>query len=195
MPYLYNRIACLCALLVAAVAPGASAAENEAQPLGWALPETSAQVGRIAFAAQDWAAADDALLDTLRGGYDFRSVAPGLAVSFGFARTVRINGEQVSELRFNLPDLSQVTVEQAKQLTDALSHTQWVQNGLGNSTTNSTMPGGLAAAATFVQNSLNNQRIQTLTQIDAGVNSLGLLRSISTQGALRDALMGAVGAR
>jgi hypothetical protein len=50
-------------------------------------------------------------------------------------------------------------------------------------------------AATVVQNSLNNQDIRTLTQINAGVNSLGILHAINTQGALRDALIGAVGLR
>lgn len=175
-----SRLALMCVLVCGAV--GAWADETQG-------------ADRQPFEAQAWAAVDDAQLDAMRGGFDLSSISPGLAVSFGFARTVTINGELVSEVRFNLPDLAHISVDQAKQLGDALSRTQVVQNGMGNSVAGGNLPVGLAAATTFVQNSLNNQNIQTLTRIDAGVNSMGLLHSISAQGALRDALVGAVGAR
>lgn len=125
-----------------------------------------------AFDASAWSAADDAVLERLRGGFEWSSVASGLAVSFGFVRSVSINGELVQQTRFSLPDLAHVTPEQAMQVSDALAQT-----------------------ATAVQNSLSNQNIQTLTQIDAGVNSLGILQSLNSQGVLRDALIGAVGVR
>lgn len=127
---------------------------------------------RQAFVGADWQAASDTLLDSQRGGFEQSMLASGLAVSLGFVRSVSINGELVSQTRFSLPDLSAISAEQAMQLGDAL-----------------------AQAATVVQNSLNNQNIQTLTQIDAGVNSLGLLHAINSQGVLRDALIGAVGVR
>jgi hypothetical protein len=111
----------------------------------------------------------------------------------------------VSQAAFKLPDLSQISVEQARQVNDALAQAKLVQTGAGNSVGSALGSGlggdnplaGLAGlgAATVVQNSLNNQNIQTLTQIDAGVNSLGMLHAINTQGVLRDALMGAVGPR
>lgn len=173
------RLLCACTLVWAA---------------GTARAEEPQDSGREAFVAYDWQAAGDAQLDALRGGFELSSVSPGLAVSFGFARTVSINGDVVAQTRFTLPDLAHISAEQARQVTDALGHAQLVQNGLGNSVGSGNVPVGLAAAS-IVQNSLNNQNIQTLTQIDAGVNSMGMLHSMNTQGALRDALMGAIGAR
>ena len=46
-----------------------------------------------------------------------------------------------------------------------------------------------------IQNSLNNQNIQTFTIINTGVNSLWLLKSLNTQTVLNDALLGAIGSR
>lgn len=175
------RLTCVCAMLWAA---GAALAEESL-----AVPE------RPVFMASDWQAAGDALLDSVRGGFEVSSLIPGLTVSFGFVRTVTINGDLVSQARFSLPDLSSISADQAKQVTDALTQARIVQNGVGNylGSTNNLLPG--LGAATVVQNTLNNQNIQTLTQIDAGVNSLGMLHSINTQGVLRDALMGALGVR
>lgn len=141
--------------------------------------------------ASAWPVASDAELDALRGGFDS---GDHLAVSFGLVRSVSINGELVSETRFVLPDLAHVTAEQAQVVSAALGSAQIVQNGLGNQLDRQS---DLAqhALATVVQNSLNNQAIRTLTVIDAGVNSLGLLQSLNTQGTLRDALIGALGVR
>ncbi len=156
-PYSCARLACLCTALWAISL--AQADEPQVQP-------------RQAFEASDWHMAEDSVLDSLRGGFEVSTVNAGLAISFGFLRSVTINGELVSQAAFNLPDLSRISVEQAQQVSEALA-------GLGSTS--------------VVQNSLNNQSIQTLTQIDAGVNSLGLLHSINSQGVLRDALLGAAG--
>jgi hypothetical protein len=196
----------------------------------------------VRFDATAWHAASDALLDTLRGGFDFGG---GLAISFGFMRSVTINGDLVSQIRFNLPDLSHITVDQAKLVSDALTQAHIIQNGAGNSApasgtgsnaapiasvpvastpvvdvpsasaptavvaptvsqaaatisppsvsplSNSSL--GTGVSSTIVQNSLSNQILQSLTVIDTGVNSLGILRAIHIQGALRDALLGAIG--
>jgi hypothetical protein len=176
-----GRFVCLCAVLWAA---NAAHADADAPPLP----------GRETLVAQAWRVADDAQLEAMRGGFELGSLVPGLAVSFGFARSVSINGERVFEMRFNLPDLAHITTDQAKQVSAVLAHAMVVQNGLGNSVGSGTTQRGLGTA-TVVQNSLNNQNIQTLTQIDAGVNSMGLLRSILTRGTLRDALMDAIGVR
>ena len=45
----------------------------------------------------------------------------------------------------------------------------------------------------MIQNSLNNQNIQTLTVINTGVNSLSLLKTLNTQVVLKEALLGALG--
>jgi hypothetical protein len=172
-------LACLCAVLWAA---GGALAD---EPQAWSPP---------VLVASAWAVADDAVLDALRGGFEIPSLIPGLAVSFGFVRTVTINGDLVSQARFQLPDLSRISVDQARQVSDALAQAKLVQNGLGNSVSGAAVLPALAGA-TVVQNTLSNQAIQTLTQIDAGVNSLGILRSINTRGALQDALIGALGVR
>lgn len=45
-------------------------------------------------------------------------------------------------------------------------------------------------AGTIIQNSLNNQNIQTLTVINTGVNSQALFKAINLQSVLSDALLG-----
>ena len=117
-----------------------------------------------------WEPVSDVRLDQMRGGFEW---SPGLVVSFGFLRSVSINGELVSQARFTLSDLTHVSADEARSVQEAFSK-------------------GLAGAS-VVQNSLSEQRIQTLTEINAGVNTLGNLRALFVQGALHDALLGAVG--
>lgn len=126
--------------------------------------------GASSHAQSVWEPVSDARLEEMRGGFE---LSPGLAVSFGFLRSVSINGELVSQTRFTLNDLAHISADEARSVLDAFS------NGL--------------SGASVVQNSLSNQRIQTLTEINAGVNSLGNLRTLFVQGALHDALVGAVG--
>jgi hypothetical protein len=180
MHQLSARVACLCALLC--TSGGARATELQGQP---------EPTGSGYFLASAWPPASDAQLDGLRGGFEMSN---NLAVSFGFVRSVSINGDLVSELRFNLPDVAHITADQAQMVSEALTSAHWVQNGAGNSVGLSNALSGLSAS-TVVQNSLNNQVIQTQTVIDAGANSLGLLLGLNTHGTLRDALAGAIGAR
>lgn len=188
MLYFPGRRGCVCALLWAA---GAALADDSPAPAAQAqVPPLRALASASLFVASAWHAVDDAVLERLRGGFELSSLGAGLAVSFGFVRSVVINGDLVSQTRFSLPDLAHISNDQARLVSDALAQAHVVQNGLGNSVGAGELPASLAAT-TVVQNSLNNQHIQTLTQIDAGVNSLGLLRSMNAQGALRDALMGA----
>lgn len=139
------------------------------------------------FNPNEWTAASNEQLDTLRGGFETPS---GMTVSFGLVRTVSINGDVVNRTSFNLPDVSKITAEQAHAVSTAMAQTRLVQNGAGNFSLQQPLAGG-----TLVQNSLNDQTIQTLTVINAGVNSLGLFKSINLQGAFRDALFGAIGGR
>lgn len=220
-----------------------------------------AQQAAMGFVPAAWQAVSDAQLDTLRGGFEIK---PNLSVSFGFMRSVTINGDLVSEISFHLPDLSSITADQARMVSDALTKANIIQNGIGNrvgaSLAGSALPAVTApastpapasvapgasqptvvgaatgaapasasmplatsapsvpaaqvapalptsvslvpmapmvpAAVTVVQNTLDNQAIKSMTVIDAGVNSLGLLRSINVQAVLKDALMGAIGVR
>ena len=193
---------------------------------------------KTAFQPADWVAASNEHLDNMRGGFDAGS---GLSVSFGIVKTVMINGNLITKISFNLPDVSRITAETAKIVSDALAKAGIVQNGAGNivdtgirsevaagtaagapiqstpdAGVRSEVAAGTAAGAliqgtpdagvrsqvvagtaltTLIQNTLNDQKIQTLTVINAGVNSLGLLRAMNTQMVLKDALFGSIGIR
>lgn len=138
----------------------------------------------------EWEAVSDESLDNMRGGFD---VGPGLSVSFGIVRTITINGDLVNRTNFNLPDVTKITTEQANLARTAIAESGIIQNGTGNFIE----PGvrSQLTNSTIVQNSLNDQRIQSLTVINTGVNSLGLLKNINTQTILKDALMGSIGLR
>lgn len=140
-----------------------------------------------AFHANEWTPVSDHVLDDLRGGFD---VGQALTVSFGIVRSVTINGDLVAKTSFNLPDITKITAEQARIASLAIAETSVVQNGFGNILSNglqSELP-----TSTVIQNTLNDQTIETLTVINAGVNSLGLLKSINTQTTLKDALLGSL---
>jgi len=145
---------------------------------------------RQAFRPDEWMAVSDQQLDTQRGGFDAGS---GLAVSFGIIRTVMVNGDLVSKTSFNLPDVTKITSEQARLASAAIADSGLVQIGPNNF-----VDAGVSsslATGTLIQNSLNDQQIQTLTIINTGVNSLGLLKALNTQTVLNDALLGAAGSR
>jgi hypothetical protein len=136
--------------------------------------------------AQDqfWLASPDDHLQDMRGGF---AVAPGLVVSFGILRTVDINGAVVASTSFHIDDLRNITAAQQQQLARAAAGLV-VQNGAGNVFT--VAPGALAALV--VQNSLNNQKIRTTTQIDAVTNGMTLLKNLNITQTLNDALAAAV---
>ena len=139
------------------------------------------------FHATEWSPVTDQALDGMRGGFD---VGQALTVSFGIVRSVTINGNLVTQTSFNLPDITKINDEQAKIASLAIAETGVIQNGIGNILTNgvrSELP-----ASTVIQNTLNDQTIQTLTVINAGVNSMGMLKSINTQTTLKDALLGSL---
>ncbi len=142
------------------------------------------------FNPSEWKFASNEQLDTLRGGFESPT---GMTVSFGLVRTVSINGDVVNRTSFNLPDVSKITAEQARAVSTAMAETRLVQNGGGNVVSDSVR--SQLSGGTLIQNSLNDQTIQTLTVINAGVNSLGLFKSINLQGAFKDALFGAFGSR
>ncbi|NDP39226.1 MAG: hypothetical protein GZ093_10830 [Rhodoferax sp.] len=145
---------------------------------------------RQAFRPDEWVAVSDEQLDTQRGGFDAGS---GLAVSFGIIRTVMVNGDLVSKTSFNLPDVTKITSEQARLASAAIADSGLVQIGPNNFV--DTGVSSSLATGTLIQNSLNDQQIQTLTIINTGVNSLVLLKALNTQTVLNDALLGAVGNR
>lgn len=142
------------------------------------------------FRPSEWEAVSDEHLGSLRGGFD---PGAGLLVSFGIVRTVMINGDLVTRTSFSLPDVTKITAGQAKIASDAIAQVGIVQNGSGNIIDPAVI--SQLPISTVIQNSLNDQRIQTLTIINTGVNSLGFLKGINTHSALKDALLGSMSIR
>lgn len=175
MTYLSVKLISRCLVLVA----GSTCAS-----LGLAAAE------KQLFRPDEWVAVSEQELDNQRGGFD---VGSGLAVSFGIIRTVMVNGDVVSKTSFNLPDVTQITPEQARIASAAIADSGLVQIGPNNF-----VAAGVRSdlgTGTLIQNSLNDQHIKTLTIINTGVNSLGLLKALNTQTVLNDALLGALGSR
>ena len=140
---------------------------------------------RVAFKADEWVPASNEQLDSARGGFVLDT---GLSVSFGIIRTVTINGNLVNRTSFDLPDITRISADQARLVNTVLGESGLVQSGSGNFIDTAAVAG--LNAGTVIQNSLSDQQIQTLTVINTGVNSLGLMKSLNTQSVLRDSLLG-----
>jgi len=102
--------------------------------LALAIPLAIAAVPTQARAADRWGGIDrwtpvsDARLAQARGGFD---IGNGLMASFGFDRTVTINGVTTTIANVHIPDISKMTKDQAQAL-EAATRAQLVQNGPGN---------------------------------------------------------------
>ena len=149
-----------------------------------------AQDARTGFSPDEWAPVSDEQLSQMGGGFELGS---GLNVSFGIVRTVTINGDLVNKTSFELPNVAQITAEQARTVSAAIADAGIVQNGAGNFLATSVR--SELVNGTLIQNSLNDQNIQTLTIINTGVNSLGLFKAVNTQTVLNDALLRAASSR
>lgn len=144
-----------------------------------------------------WTTVGDTTLESMRGGFD---LGGGLMVSFGISRAITVNGVLLAATTFNIPDVARITAVQAAALERQMNSTNLVQVGPNNSVVATTgvagaaaagvaASAGLPAAATVVQNTLDNQTIQTRTLIDTTTNAMSLAKSINAAGALRDALI------
>lgn len=129
----------------------------------------------------------DESLDDIRGGFEFADSA--LKVSFGIERAVFINGQLVASTVLNVKDLQaaagggvpQVVVSSATPGSIGL-----VQNGAGNGFAAQV---GANLGGTVIQNTLNNQKIQNVTTINATVNSAQMMRAMSVQSAVQDGIV------
>jgi len=155
----------------------------------------------------------DARLDRIRGGFDF---GDNLRASFALQRTVLINGMETMRTTINVPDIANITREQATALQDAL-RTTVVTNGAGlvagavpvtpgsaplPTDAPNTAPAVAAQAPTFtatlpastspgliVQNALDNQAISATTTIDTSVNTAHMLESMRVAESVHDAVI------
>ncbi|WP_051244515.1 hypothetical protein [Azohydromonas australica] len=129
-------------------------------------------------------ALDETALDTLRGGFVGDG---GLRISFGIERAVYVNGSLVTTTSLNLSELGTLSAGKAAamKLPEVGNRIALIQNGAGNAVLTSLGP---RAIGTVIQNTLDGQKIQTLTTINATANSLGVLKSIEAQRNLRSAI-------
>ena len=127
-------------------------------------------------------AMDKARLDTMRGGF---TTGEGLKLSFGIERAVYINGNLVTTTSLNVSDLGTATAGRAASAT-VNGSLALVQSGQGNTF----LPGVVSSTAvgTVIQNTLDNQKIQHVTVLNATVNSMQVLRAMNLQHAVRTAI-------
>lgn len=146
-----------------------------------------------------WMTVADDQLDRMRGGFD---VGGGLMVSLGIQQATYVNGQLLTQVSIPLTQLSQLNSAQAALLREHLSVLTVVQNGPGNRWGNIQSPNDGSALVTqvagaglgtVIQNSLNNQHIQSLTTIGVTSNALELMRSGSWMQSLRDSMNSAMG--
>lgn len=137
---------------------------------------------------QQLAALDAAVLDEVRGGFEL--AGSGLKFSFGIERAVYINGELIASTVLNLRDLQ---LARATGIPGSVPGTAKVpdviQNGSGNNAPTQLSPN---TVATIIQNTLNDQKIQNVTTINATVNSMQALRTMSMHTAIQQGIVGSL---
>lgn len=129
-------------------------------------------------ASGEWTPIDPARLDTLRGGFD---TASGLSLSFGLERIVSVNGAVVASTRVDIPDVSRITVDEARQLA-ALHDGQTLQVGAGTTVATNGI-GNLV-----IQNVTDGQNIASFTSLHVAVNTLGMFQDLNLGTTLNNAL-------
>ena len=133
---------------------------------------------------QQVAALDTAALDEVRGGFELEGSS--LKFSIGIERAVYINGNLVATNVLNLKDLQSSAggTSVAAASPAAPAGALVVQNGPAGS--NYVAPQvAQNPTATVIQNSLNDQKIQAVTTINASVNSLQTVRAMSVANAIQ----------
>lgn len=144
----------------------------------------------VAETGGDWTPVDEEQLDQMRGGF---SLPGGLQVSLGIERLVSINGEVVARTSIDIANLNHLSAEQRLQTSEALSSVKLIQNGSDNIYRPGDTSGTVGGVV--IQNTLNDQLIQSQTVISSTVNSASLLKTLNFQSTLSDALTRAVGGR
>lgn len=148
-------------------------------------PDSRTQDADPAWASADLVAISGDRLDEMRGGFDLPS---GLMVSFGISRAAFVNGNLVAQTSFDIPNIADMTAQQAQMLANANAGAL-IQVGPHNSVQQGTLPGLTGA---LIQNTLNGQQIQSVTTINTSVNSLGAFTATNFLSTMNGALVGAV---
>ena len=156
------------------------------KPLAKKLPGQSPRTLDAAnVLGQQLAAVDTASLDEVRGGFELEGSS--LKFTIGIERAVYINGNLVATNVLNLKDLQSSaggTSVAGALPAAAPSGALVVQNGPAG--TNYVAPQvAQNPTATVIQNSLNDQKIQNVTTINASVNSMQTVRAMSVANAIQ----------
>lgn len=178
----------------AALAQAASALiQTQTQTQTRTQTQTQTQTPRGNPFGSERVAVHEHALDRVRGGF----VSPGLNISFGIERAVYVNGALVTTTSLNISELGRVTSSDSKALTPG--SLALIQSGAGNSVAGGAFSSASGAGAsvglnakaigTVVQNTLDGQKIQNVTVINATANSLGVLRDLNLQNSLRNSLI------
>ena len=111
----------------------------------------------------------------VRGGFELEGSS--LKFTIGIERAVYINGNLVATNVLNLKDLQSTVggTSVAGALPVAPSSALVVQNGAGNYVPTQVVQN---PTATVIQNTLDNQKIQSVTTINASVNSIQMTLSL-----------------
>jgi hypothetical protein len=136
----------------------------------------------------DWSPVSQETLDETRGGFD---IGNGLVASFGIDRAVYVNGNLVTSTSFNIPDIAHITPTQATAMATALNTVSVTQIGPNNAIDPSAL--GQMSGGTVIQNTLNNQSIQSITTLNTSVNSLNAFRQANFQNSLQQSQLQSLG--
>lgn len=137
---------------------------------------------------QQLVALDMDSLDEIRGGFELQG--SGLKFSIGIERAVFINGNLVASTVLVPKDLQQATgggSVASAQPVGATGSLGIIQTGTGNNVSTQQISPNLAG--TVIQNTLNDQKIQSVTTINASVNSLQTLRTMSVHNAVQTGII------
>jgi hypothetical protein len=193
-----TRIICLSAVVLAGGPWIHGALAQDTAPLSTTPPASPQALSDVAAApvsdfasnhdVADWTPVSADTLDDMRGGFDLGN---GLMASFGIDRAVYVNGNLVTSTSFNIPDISHITTAQAAAMNSALGSVSLTQIGPNNTFDPTAL--GQTTAATVIQNTLNHQNIQSITTVNASVNSLNVFRQANFQNALQQAQLQSLG--
>ena len=163
-----------------AALPASTAVATESAPMPIGAPAEREK--RASPFGDGQVAVAETSLDRVRGGFS----VDGLNISFGIERAVYVNGSLVTSTSMNVTELGQVAAGRGVTTLDP-GTIALIQNGSGNSVaTGSISP---TTIGTVIQNTLDGQKIQNVTVINATANSLGVFRNLSLQSSLRGAVI------
>lgn len=112
---------------------------------------------------------DAQALSGMRGGF---VSAGGLRIGLGIDRAVLINNRLVDSISIRIPDLAAIRAGSPDAVQVSGATTSIVQNGPGNFADRGLLQQSGPGLLTIIQNSLNNQLIQSRTVINIDVSGL-----------------------